>query len=84
MEKSKIRLNEKPTRLETLKIHLLLIILAGALGVFLPMVLSIFVGIVCIVSNNEASCQTYNSSEMSGYLVEMVLKIWHSIMEMVK
>lgn len=84
MEKRKIRLNEKPTQLETLKTHLLLIILATGLGVFLPIALSVLLGIVCVVSGNETSCQISNSSEMGGYLVEMVLKIWHFILEIVK
>ena len=84
MEKRKVKLGEKPTLLETLKTHLLLILLAGMLGILLPIVLSVFLGIVCIISGNEASCQVSNPSETGGYLVEMVLKIWQFILEIIK
>ena len=84
MEKKKTRLNEKPNLLETLKHHLLLLILAGILGVLLPIMLSVLLGIVCVISGNEASCQISNSSEMGWHLVEIISKIWHSILESIK
>ena len=80
MEKRKTKLDEKPTLLGTLKTHLLLILLASMLGILLPVVLSVFLGIACIISGNEASCQISNSSETAGYLVEMILKIWQFIL----
>lgn len=83
VEKRKIRLDEKPTLFKTLKRHLLLILLAGMLGVLLPILLSVLFGIVCVLSGNEASCQISNSSETGWYLVEIISKIWHSILEMI-
>ena len=83
VEKRKIRLDKKPTLFETLKRHLLLILLAGTLGVLLPILLSVLFGIVCVLSGNEASCQISNSSETGWHLVEIISKIWHSILEMI-
>lgn len=84
VKKKNLRLNEKPNLLETLKHHLLLLILAGMLGVFLPIMLSVLFGIVCVISGNETSCQISNSSETGWYLVETVAKIWHLILEGIK
>jgi hypothetical protein len=84
VEKRKIRHNEKLTRLETLKTHLLLLILASGLAIFLPIALSVLLSVICVISGNETSCQISNSSETGGYMVEMMLKIWHFIQEIVK
>ncbi|NJO14854.1 MAG: hypothetical protein HC877_03635 [Thioploca sp.] len=50
----------------------------------MPIMLSVLLGIVCVISGNEASCQISNSSEMGWHLVEIISKIWHLILESIK